>query len=183
MGNREEDRDFICFNLSMKYPRLILLLFIITLVLVWKFRKPENNQGKQAPEFTAQLQDGSEFSLSDLRGKYVLLDFWGSWCPPCRRDNPNLVELYDQYNSRGFEIVSVAIEKNEKTWSKAISKDRLDWPYHILRTSRMVATDALALKYQVSDLPSKFLIDPRGQIIGTNLNKAETMGILDKNLK
>jgi len=161
---------------------LLLPLAIMALVLIWKLRKPENNQGKKAPEFSAVLEDGSEFNLSDLRGKYVLLDFWGSWCPPCRRDNPNLVELYSKYNSRGFELVSVAIEKNEKTWKKAVEKDGLIWPYHILNTSRLVATHPLALKYQVKDLPSKFLINPQGLIVGTNLSKAETMAILDKNL-
>lgn len=168
----------------MKNLRLpILLVIVAALILFWKYRKPENNQGKKALDFSAQLQDGSDFSLSDLKGKYVLLDFWGSWCPPCRKDNPNLVSLYNKYNSRGFEVVSVALEKNEKTWSKAIQKDGLIWPYHILKTSRLVATDPLALKYQVKDLPSKFLIDPQGQIIGTNLSKAETMAILDKHLK
>lgn len=144
--------------------------------------EPENKNGNSAPDFDATLIDGNPFSLSDLRGKYVLLDFWGSWCPPCRKDNPNLVSLYEQFNSRGFEIVSIALEKNDKTWKKAIAKDGLIWPYHILRTSRLVATDVVALKYQVTDLPSKFLIDPKGEIVGVNLSKSEITNLLNTNL-
>jgi len=167
----------------MKELRLVLILIALAAtIFFWKHVGPQSNQGKLAPDFKAVLQDGSEFRLSDLKGNYVLLDFWGSWCPPCRRDNPNLVELYSKYNSRGFEIVSVAIEKNDKTWSKAILKDGLTWPYHILKISRLVATDPLALKYRVSDLPSKFLIDPQGQIVGAKLSKADIEAILDENL-
>ena len=152
---------------------------MLGVLLYFKLSVPTNKQGKSAPEIEATLLNESLFKLSDLQGKYVLLDFWGSWCPPCRKDNPNLVALYDKYNSSGLEIVSVALEKNEKSLKKAILNDGLRWPYHIMRTSRLVATDALALKYGVTDLPTKFLIDPKGNIIGVNLSKDEISQILD----
>ncbi len=160
---------------------LILCVLVLAVLLYFKMRTPASNQDKIAPDFEATLIDGSAFKLSDLRGKYVLLDFWGSWCPPCRRDNPNLVTLYDQYNSRGLEIVSVALEKNDRTWKKAIAKDGLRWPYHIMRTSRLVATDALALKYQVTDLPTKYLINPQGKIVGVNMTKEEMAKVIKDN--
>ncbi len=157
---------------------LIFCVVILAILIYFKMRTPATNQGKKAPNFEAVLMDGSTFKLSDLKGKYVLLDFWGSWCPPCRRDNPNLVALYDRYNSQGLEIVSVALEKNDKTWKKAIAKDGLRWPYHIMRTSRLVATDALALKYQVTDLPTKYLINPQGHIVGVNLSNEEVAKVM-----
>ena len=157
----------------------ILSLIVVGVLLFMKLRVPTNKQGKPAPEFEATLIDNSAFKLSDLRGKYVLLDFWGSWCPPCRRDNPNLVALYNQYNNKGLEIVSVALEKNDRTVQRAIDKDGLRWKYHIIRTARLVATDPLALKYSVTDLPTKFLIDPKGNIVGVNLSKEEIGAIID----
>lgn len=159
--------------------KLVLPLVLVGGVLMYMLSSPANKSLKPAPEFSGQLMDGSEFSLSDLRGDYVLLDFWGSWCPPCRKENPKLAALYNKYGGQDFEIVSVALEKNDKGWQKAIKKDQLNWPYHILRTSRLVAADPLALRYQVSDLPTKFLIDPKGKIISVNPSFEEIMTTLD----
>ena len=158
---------------------LIFCVLLLGVLLFFKLRVPTKQQGKPAPEIEATLLNDAAFKLSDLKGKYVLLDFWGSWCPPCRRDNPNLVALYNKYNSKGFEIVSVALEKNDRNLKKAIAKDGLRWPYHIMRTSRLVATDALALKYGVTDLPTKFLLNPKGEVVGVNLSKEEISKILE----
>lgn len=163
----------------MNYKTVLLLIALAIIVFVIKTRSPQNKSGKTAPEIEVDLANGTPFKLSDLRGQYVLLDFWGSWCPPCRRDNPKLVELYEEFNGKnfkdasGFEIVSIALEKNDKYWQKAVDKDGLIWPYHILRVSKLVISDPLAIKYQVNDLPSKFLIDPEGEIVGVNMTRGQ----------
>jgi len=168
--------------------KLFLILAVVLLSVFIFSKMAPKSTGKKAPAIAEELLDGQRFELQQLRGQYILLDFWGSWCPPCRRDNPNLVKLYDKFNGRqfkkaeGFEIVSVALEKNDKRWQKAIIKDGLRWRYHILRTSRLVATDALAYKYGVKDLPTKFLIDPEGIIVGVNLSKEEIENILEEQL-
>lgn len=163
----------------MKYKSLLIPIVIVAILIAIKLRAPENKEGEMAPAIESQLADGSDFKLSDLRGQYVLIDFWGSWCPPCRRDNPNLVALYKEFNSQkfknaeGFEILSIALEKNDRTWQKAVTKDGLNWPYHMLRTAKLVMTDEIALKYQVKDLPTKFLLNPKGEIVGVNMTRAE----------
>ena len=173
----------------MKYKWILFLLALAILFVVLKMRSPENKSGKIAPDIEAPLADGTPFKLSDLRGQYVLIDFWGSWCPPCRRDNPNLVELYQLFNGKkfkdasGFEIVSIALEKNDRYWQKAVDKDGLKWPYHLLRVSKLVVSDPLAIKYQVNDLPSKFLVDPKGEIVGVNMTRGQIEEYLRARLK
>lgn len=155
-----------------------LICIALVILLYYKTRTPAP-EGKVAPAIEAQLIDGNDFMLEDLRGHYVLLDFWGTWCPPCRKDNPNLVAIYRQFHNKtfkdaaGFEIVSVALEKTDKYWRKTILKDSLAWPYHILKESRVVLTDPLARAYGVTDLPTKFLINPQGKIVGTNLTRQQ----------
>ena len=87
--------------------------------------------GKEAPDFEEALADGSKMKLSDLRGKVVLLDFWASWCGPCRRENPNVVKLYEQYKDQGFTVMSVSLDKDKQRWLDAIEKDNLSWPNHV----------------------------------------------------
>jgi thiol-disulfide isomerase/thioredoxin len=158
---------------------IIFAVIILGAVLFFFLGKTKTGKGKLAPEITATLDNGSAFQLSDMKGKYVLVDFWGSWCPPCRRENPNLVKLYDKYNTKdfknaaGFEILSIAIEKNKKRVHAAIKKDGLRWPYHIIEQSGIVLTNPLALKYGVTDLPSKFLIDTDGNIVSSTMSIAE----------
>lgn len=158
---------------------LYFLLALLIGLYFYNKRGAEKKTGSTAPNFTDQLMSGQPFELAELRGQYVLLDFWGSWCPPCRRDNPNLVALYKKFHGQqfvdaeGFEIVSIALEKNDKTWKKAIEKDGLTWPHHILHTSRLVAVDPLAIKYHVTDLPTKFLIGPNGDIVSVNMTRQE----------
>ena len=118
--------------------------------------------GDNAPNFEATLVDGTEFQLSDLRGQYVLLDFWGSWCGPCRRENPNLVQFYKDHKDE-VTIVSIALEKNNDYWKHAIMKDGLEWKYHIVE--RFVFTSGIAKKFGVSAIPTKILISPEGIIL------------------
>ena len=145
--------------------------------------------GKNAPEFEATLIDGSKVKLSDYQGQYVLLDFWGSWCAPCRRENPSLVKIYKEFENKkskdgeGFEIVSVALEKMEGQAEAAIKRDNLYWPNHIITLSRVVLLSSLAQKYNVTSVPSKFLINPDGKIMSVNPTIVDIEKTLDKYLK
>ena len=85
-----------------KILNILLVLLVIGYVLYYFYKQPKYINGEMAPQFTAQLIDGAEFSLSEMKGKYVLLDFWGSWCGPCRRENPSIVKLYDRLNGKTF---------------------------------------------------------------------------------
>ena len=127
-------------KLSLKSILNIALVAILILFIARRFyMKPKFINGEQTPDFSAQLIDGTPFQLSQLKGNMVLLDFWGSWCGPCRAQNPGLVKLYDQFHGadfRGiddFEIVSVAIEKqgDRERWLKAIESDGLKWKYQL----------------------------------------------------
>jgi len=169
--------------------KIFNILFLVVLLFVgWKFfvSNPESKSGKLAPEFTSQLIDGSTFSLSDLRGQYVLLDFWGSWCGPCRVENPKLVTTYNKYKNKtfdkasGFEVVSIALEKNDKAWKKVADQYGFDWKHQVVEQSKFVMLSGLAQKYNVSNIPSKFLIGPKGNILSVNQSFEEIEKILEQ---
>lgn len=123
--------------------------------------------GKMAPDFTEALPNGDMMSLSDLRGNVVLLDFWASWCGPCRRENPNVVALYEKYKDKGFTVMSVSLDKDKDKWLKAIENDNLTWPNHV---SDLKFWQSKAAKlYGVSGIPFTVLIDQEGKIIRTKL--------------
>jgi thiol-disulfide isomerase/thioredoxin len=153
---------------------LIALVFIAFIAFKYVFNRTKT-VGEKAPEITETLLSGEDFKLSDLQGNYVLIDFWGSWCPPCRKENKSLVPLYQKYentkfkNGENFKIVSVAIEKKAERAEKAIAKDNLYWPHHIVQESKLVLKAPLALSYGITDLPTTLLLNPEGYIMGTNL--------------
>lgn len=128
--------------------------------------------GDQAPEIKETLMNGDAFELSDLQGEYVLVSFWGSWCGPCLKENPKLVSIHNEFigksfsDASGFKILSIAIEKSAKRTPALIEKFKMSWPYHIIQESILVLQAPLAVKYGVSDLPTKYLIGPDGKIIG-----------------
>lgn len=132
-------------------------------------------EGVEATDFAQPDVDGKLIKLSDYRGKYVLIDFWASWCAPCRRENPNLVKAYDQYKSKGFEILGVSMDKaaDKAKWLKAIEEDKLTWK----QVADLKGWDNEAgLLYEVKAIPMNFLINPEGKIIakylrGDELNK------------
>ncbi|MBK6947486.1 MAG: TlpA family protein disulfide reductase [Haliscomenobacter sp.] len=150
--------------------------------------QPQFIQGEKTPEVEAVLMDGSPFRLSSLKGKYVLLDFWGSWCGPCRAQNAELRELYIRFENRafsdasGFEIVSVAVERKPENWKAAIEQDGLIWKNHILDQSKSLKffTGPLAQAYKVRQLPTSFLLNPKGAIIRVNPDPAEIDDLLRK---
>ncbi len=125
--------------------------------------------GRVSPDFTKKDMNGQPFTLSGLRGKYVLVDFWGSWCGPCRSSHPHMKALYAKYKSKGLEIVGVADEKssdmsmNEKNWKKAIESDGIPW-VHVMNNYGKETNDLVQV-YGVSGFPTKFLLDKEGKIL------------------
>lgn len=147
--------------------------------------------GKQAIDFNAENKDGATLQLSSLHGKYVLLDFWASWCAPCRKNNPKIVQLYKTFHSAtfkdatGFEIVSVALEKTLDPWFGAIKTDHLDWPYHVVDLPAGEGFDngQIAERYGIKEIPATFLINPEGMIIGVDLSVRKMEGLLKSKLE
>jgi thiol-disulfide isomerase/thioredoxin len=134
--------------------------------------------GNQAPELAYQSPGGETISLSSLRGKIVLVDFWASWCMPCRVENPNLVKTYQQYKDKvfsqgnGFSIYSVSLDTKHKNWIDAIEHDGLDWICHVSDLKGWHSVPAAM--YQITSIPSNYLLNAEGIIIDKNL-RAEVL--------
>ena len=171
--------------------QIIISVFVgIALVAGYYFGKslylrPDIEQGIKASEINAILPDGSEFALSQLKGKYVLLDFWGSWCKPCREEHPKLVDLYNKFHpgnndGSGFEIVSFGVERNPENWQRAIKDDQLEWPYHFVSTN--LFDHPVVEAYKVKQIPTRFLINPEGIIIAVDPTFNAISAILKKRL-
>lgn len=119
--------------------------------------------GNIAPDFTLTSKDGEEVSLTSLRGSYVLIDFWASWCKPCRLENPKMVKKYNQYNDKGFTLLSISVDNNREEWLKAIKDDALIW-------TQLIDTEGLSAElYGIHYIPSTYLLDKEGVIIAVNL--------------
>lgn len=123
--------------------------------------------GKIAPEIVGVGPDGKSIKLSSLRGKYVLIDFWASWCRPCRGENPNVVEAYNKYKAKKFDVFSVSLDADSAGWVNAIAADGLIWKNHVCSFKRWNCP--IAKSYRVNSIPFSVLIDPKGVIIATHL--------------
>ena len=123
--------------------------------------------GQIAPEIIMKSPDDISYKLSDLKDQIVLLDFWASWCRPCRAENPNVVQLYEQYNKDGFTVFSVSLDQKLELWKAAIEKDRLTWPYHVSDLNGWYSS--AAKQYGVESIPSTFLLDKGNKIAAYNL--------------
>jgi peroxiredoxin len=125
--------------------------------------------GQLAPDFTQNDPSGRSVSLRDFRGQYVLLDFWASWCKPCRAENPALVAAYQQFKSRHFTVLSVSLDQDKDKWEKAIAADGLNWT-HV--SDLKLEQNEVARRYGIEGVPQNLLIGPDGRILALNLHGA-----------
>lgn len=171
-----------------KILQIFLLIVLVGYLINYFYRKPKFAEGEKALDFSAETISGDKINLQDLRGRYVLLDFWGSWCVPCRKENPELVKLYHQTKQKsfkdaeGFDIISIAIETKKSAWLKAVQSDGLIWPYQIGEFDRF--NSPIASLYKVREIPTKYLLDTSGVIIQVNPKIENVLAFLkDKETK
>jgi len=170
---------------KFKTPIYFLAIIIITAGFMYKPAGPE--VGEKAPELAYENPNGKLIKLSSLKGKVVLIDFWASWCGPCRRENPNVVRVYEKYKNekftvgKGFTVYNYSLDKNMDKWKAAIEKDGLEWKNHVSDLKGWSAEGAAA--YGVRSIPSNYLIDGEGNILAKNLRGTALDIALDKYLK
>jgi thiol-disulfide isomerase/thioredoxin len=148
---------------------LVIVLLIAWIVGRYMYKKPSAINGAKAADFTAFSAKGDSISLSDVLKKghrYILLDFWGSWCGPCRVEAPELVAFYDEYKAKQLEIIGIAIENNQHKWLQAIEQWNLHWTYHVSDLKHF--DSPLAKQFGVRVIPTKILLNHEGTIIAVN---------------
>jgi len=126
------------------------------------------NIGSEAPDFSAPDPKGKQVSMHDIRGKATIIDFWASWCGPCRRENPNVVKVYEKYHDKGLEIISVSLDKpgDQEKWLKAIEDDKLTW-HHV--SNLKYFQDPIAQQYNIQAIPATYILDAEGKIVAKSL--------------
>ena len=175
-----------------KYSLVFIILAVAAFYLgKYLYMQPKVVNGENSPVIKGQLLDGSSFDLAELKGQYVLVDFWGSWCGPCLKEIPGLKQIDQKYKNKAFKeasgmkILSIAIEKNEARWKSAIKRTGMNWKYHMvdLSTSLKFLNSPLATEFGVKQVPSKFLLNPEGVIIGVNQSLEEIDAFFEERLK
>jgi len=167
----------------MKYFNIVIFLILGALVYgiyFFMYRKTDLMIGDKAPDIRSTTIDGKMINLSQFQGKLVLLDFWGSWCTPCRKANPELAKLYNEFHDTlhsNFEIVSIAIDDDTTTLRQAIAQDGLAWPYQIMEPK---SGGPATLDYKIKTIPASYLINDQQMIIKVNPGIEELRDILNK---
>ncbi len=136
--------------------------------------------GKTIPDFEQTDVDGKMINIQSYRGKYVLVDFWASWCGPCRGENPNVVNAYNRFKDKNFTVLGVSLDKSKEPWIQAINKDGLVWK-HV--SDLQGWSNSVAQKFGITSIPQNYLIDPNGIVIGKNLRGAALEAKLESILK
>lgn len=149
-----------CRSIRQKRLLPLMALCALSFLKIEGYGQEPIAAGKEAPEIRLADMQGKPFLLSALRGKVVLVDFWASWCMPCRIGNPSLVKLEKTYAARGLEIVSVSVDEDRQAWMRAVKTDNLTWTQLLDERSRQSASFAFGVKY----LPNSFLIDKKGVV-------------------
>ncbi len=137
--------------------------------------------GSMARDFSQPDADGKIFRLSDFRGKYVMLEFWASWCGPCRKENPNLIRAYEKYKDKNFTVVSVSLDTKRQAWLDAVAQDKI--PYLQLSELKGPQENSVAALYGIQSIPESYIIDPTGKIIAKNLRGDDLTKKLSELLK
>ncbi|PST83307.1 thioredoxin [Pedobacter yulinensis] len=135
--------------------------------------------GQLAPAFTLKSIDNKPVNLADFKGKYVLIDFWASWCQPCRQENPNIVRVFKKYSTKNFTILGVSLDTDPAAWKQAIAADGLTWTH---AGELMDFNGPTVEKYRVQAIPTSFLVDPSGKIVAKNLRGDDLEAFLAKTL-
>lgn len=169
----------------MRYPLLVVLLMIM--LASCDLQQGKYINGVMLPTVELPDSEGQPLALESLKGKLVLVDVWASWCSPCRKQHPKLVEVYNKYhgaqfkNAEGFEVYQISLDSEKALWLEAIAKDNLHWPNHVSELNGW-ESKVVAL-YEIEAIPSSFLIDADGKIIGKDLSWFDLSKVLENRLK
>lgn len=162
---------------------LVMVVILAYLVKQYYDNKPKLEAGVQAPEFVFTALNGETYDKSSFGGKYVLIDFWGSWCLPCRAANAELKSLYREVQANekymdNFSIVSIGYEEDSTKWLNAIEEQNLTWPIQVMEYQR--GDVPLTSAFKIVAFPSNYLLDPQGRIVGVNVSSTAVISRLKK---